>query len=197
MENKAPEYKPEKWNEKSALFGFSKIQNYDFTHTAYDTILRLNPKSILDIGCCTGDYILAWREAGYKGEYLGIDITPNFIEASKNRLPNEKFEVANIYEYKSDKKYDIVVCQNVLMHLPDVKSAMDKIFSLSDNYVFLSFYGTKGETTETHNEDFINYHYNISDITKHIPNGFSLIRDSYFDNGYNSIDIIQLLIQKQ
>jgi ubiquinone/menaquinone biosynthesis C-methylase UbiE len=160
-------------------------------------ILRCNPKSILDIGCCTGDYIKAWREGGYHGEYLGIDVTPNFIQSCKERLPNEKFEVANLYEFNIDKKFDLVVCQNVLMHLPDVKLAMEKIFSFSDNYVFLSFYGTKGETSESHNEDFINYHYNISDITKHIPKGFALIRDCYFDNGYNSINIIQLLVKKQ
>jgi ubiquinone/menaquinone biosynthesis C-methylase UbiE len=192
-----PEYKPEKWNEKSSVFGFSNVNNYDFTNNAFNQILRTNPKSILDIGCCTGDYIMAWREAGYEGEYLGLDITPNFIESSKKRLPNEKFEVANLYEYTSDKKYDIVVCQNVLMHLPDVKTAIEKIFSFTDKYVFLSFYGTKGETSESHNEDFINYHYNISDITKHIPKGFALIRDCYFDNGYNSINIIQLLVKKQ
>jgi ubiquinone/menaquinone biosynthesis C-methylase UbiE len=191
-----PEYKPEKWNEKSALFGFSNINTYDFSNNAFNQVLRTNPKSILDIGCCTGDYIMAWREAGYKGEYLGLDVTPNFIESSRKRLPNEKFEVANLYEYKSDKKYDMVVCQNVLMHLPDVKSAMEKIFSFTDNYVFLSFYGTKGETKNTHDKDFLNYHYNISDITKHIPNGFSLVRDCFFDNGYQSIAITQLLIKK-
>jgi predicted TPR repeat methyltransferase len=193
----APEYKPEKWNEKSAQFGFSNVQAHDFSRNAFNTVLDLNPKSILDIGCCTGDYILAWRKSGYKGKYLGIDVTSNFVTEAKTRVSADEFLVANLYDYKSKKKYDLVVCQNVLMHLPEIEKAIKNICSLSNDYVFLSFYGTEGETTTTHDENFLNFHYNVEDVLEHVPDEFEVVENNLFKNGYHTISIIQLLLKRK
>lgn len=194
--NQRPQYKSEKWNELSIHFGFFNVKSRSYSLNAFNQILKINPKSILDIGCCTADYIMEWRKAGYKGKYFGFDVTPNFINESRKRLPNEKFAISNLYNHESDEKHDLVICQNVLMHLPEIEKAIKKIFSFSNNYVFLSFYGTKGETKNTHTKDFINFHYNINDVLRYVPKDFCLVEDFFFENGYETISIIQMILRK-
>jgi len=76
--------------------------------------IKKTSRSVLDIGCGIGlDY------DHYRGSdirYLGVDITPKFVEAAKQRgAPAEVGDVLNL-RFK-DESFDTIYCKDLLIHL--------------------------------------------------------------------------------
>jgi SAM-dependent methyltransferase len=58
-------------------------QHSRFTQMTH-AIMQLSPTSICDVGCGTGDYLGSLRSKGFRGSYIGIDLSERMItEASK------------------------------------------------------------------------------------------------------------------
>ena len=78
---------------------------------------KINPKTVLEVGCGTG--ILIDRLAGrFKGaEFLGIDINKEFIQFAKKNYggKRKKFMMGDIQSV--GKKFDAIVTVDVLHHL--------------------------------------------------------------------------------
>jgi SAM-dependent methyltransferase len=43
------------------------------------------PESLIDVGCGFGDLLPFLRTAGWTGRYLGLDLTPEFVDAARER----------------------------------------------------------------------------------------------------------------
>lgn len=74
--------------------------------------LKLDGKSILDIGCGFGDIIPHIQAKAKKFRYLGIDIVPEFIKVAQNRYPNCQFQQGDYTKIISP--HDIILCSGVL-----------------------------------------------------------------------------------
>jgi SAM-dependent methyltransferase len=86
-----------------------------------------NIKSILDLGC--GDFNLM-RHFNFDGiVYHGVDVVDFVIQNNiqKYGTPTLTFESASIINYTPKQKYDLVLCKDVLQHLPtnDVVSILN------------------------------------------------------------------------
>ena len=75
---------------------------------------NLNDCSILDIGCGFGDFYEFLKMSGVSVKYTGYDISLKLIEIDKERHPEATFEVKDILEGSSNKKFDYVVSSGVL-----------------------------------------------------------------------------------
>lgn len=75
---------------------------------------------VLDIGCGEGYLSRILIENGCR--VTGIDYSPEAIEKAA-RLPG-RFLVRDIYDFRPKKKFDWVVCSEVLEHLPDDRLAL-------------------------------------------------------------------------
>jgi 2-polyprenyl-3-methyl-5-hydroxy-6-metoxy-1,4-benzoquinol methylase len=95
-------------------------------------VRNINTKdlNVLDIGCSAGmvDYYLSDK---YQTIY-GIDIDGNAIKIANDNYKKENIEyhLANIYELDMNKKFDIIICNSVLEHVPDQKGLLSKIYNL-------------------------------------------------------------------
>jgi len=57
--------------------------------------------SVLDIGCAFGrNYVKDMKD------YVGIDLSPDFINVAKNRFPDKTFINIKMQDYSPDKKFD-------------------------------------------------------------------------------------------
>ena len=113
------------------------IGNSDYT---YQTILKLlrkygiKDKKILDIGCGVGtlDFYLVKKGA----RVLGIDVAHNGICAAKQTARQLQlkhrltFKVMKFPDQSPIDKFDVIVCSEVLEHLPDDKLAIIKMKKL-------------------------------------------------------------------
>jgi SAM-dependent methyltransferase len=95
----------------------------------YNYIRQNNIKSVLDLGC--GDFNLMQHFNFNNINYHGIDIVEHVIQNNIKEYQNNliTFECSSIIDYIPNKKYDLIICKDVLQHLPvcDVKSILNNI----------------------------------------------------------------------
>jgi 2-polyprenyl-3-methyl-5-hydroxy-6-metoxy-1,4-benzoquinol methylase len=74
---------------------------------------------VLDVGCGNGSNSFPLASLGH--HLLGIDISAESIHHAslKNSFPNARFLVHNLLEKSLDETFDLVLCSEVLEHLPN------------------------------------------------------------------------------
>lgn len=110
---------------------FYKDKDYRAEALVVDKLLkRYNPqtKSIMNFGCGTGKHDIELARFGYQCK--GIDMSPLMIEiARKNSDLNDsgiEFEVADVRNYVTDKKYDAVIS---LFHVMSYQNTNEDILN--------------------------------------------------------------------
>jgi len=123
--------KPQKRLLKEKSFTYRHILN------AIEPYIKNGRKEILDIGCGTGT--LSLYLASLKNYVKGIDISSNAIKtckinAKKFKLEkNTDFQEIDFSKTTIRKKFDIVLCIELLEHLPRETLAISRIFDYLKN----------------------------------------------------------------
>ena len=100
---------------------------------------RLDPKSILDVGCGLG--FLTKELSTLTKNITGLDISQTSIELAEkyNSMKNITYLNTSIEDYDSNEKFDLIISNMVLMDMPNIEDALVKIRSLlnsSSSFVF-------------------------------------------------------------
>lgn len=91
-------------------------------------------KTILDIGCNTGFYgFQAIKEGALS--YLGIDNKGKHLRqarliADKLDTGKTQFMAINVIGATLPGEHDVVLCLNILHHMPDIKTVIDVLFEI-------------------------------------------------------------------
>lgn len=98
--------------------------------------------SILDVGCGAGHYLTSLRKViDYDFSYVGVDATPDYVTLAQKAFAGQdavSFEVADIYGLPfTDQSFDIVMCNNLLLHLPSIKPTIAELFRVSNRIVVI------------------------------------------------------------
>ena len=102
-----------------------------------------NPRSVIDLGCATGSYLIPFRNNGV--EILGIDgceIGGSYIDDDKNLvkvLEDNEFERVDLrLPYVSKRRYDLGLCIEVAEHIPEGCSCtlVDTCIACADTILF-------------------------------------------------------------
>lgn len=64
-------------------------------------------RTLLDVGCGTGEH-LKYFSLGFN--CTGLDINRRMIEIAKNKVPEAKFKVANMIDFRLRSRFDVIVC---------------------------------------------------------------------------------------
>lgn len=102
----------------------------------YRTLKPLLKKGmvILDVGCGTGAISKDIAKiVGDKGKVIGIDTTKKFIESGKKtymEVSNLDLRHSDLFDFKSDEKFDLIVAARVLQWLTTPKEALLKMKEL-------------------------------------------------------------------
>jgi ubiquinone/menaquinone biosynthesis C-methylase UbiE len=131
------------------------------------TLKKLGVKSVLDVGCGPGVDYEGYKKAGLNLDYVGIDITPKMIEVCKEKFPEAKFHVGDIYNLRfPDASFDAVVCKDVLCHLPEYDSALQELYRVSKDVVIIGLFIPMDEesTKVILDRGFLNIKYNINEF---------------------------------
>lgn len=97
----------------------------------------LRPKTVLDIGCGLGYLVAAFRSLGV--DAYGFDISE---DANQYRLASAKpfCWVDSLTDFSTAKYYDLIICIEVLEHVPFEQAAIAiaKMSSMTNNIAFSS-----------------------------------------------------------
>lgn len=113
---------------------FAGVRPVSSPHTAYQKFFRDRPTPggrLLDVGCGTGEFCYSAERAGYS--VTGIDLSPRFIEAARQRFPSLDLEALSLGEFlrtRHGEKYDIVTFIQVLEHLGELRDFLGLVKSL-------------------------------------------------------------------
>jgi len=110
----------------------------------YETILKLNPKSILEIGCGAGDHLANMQMCIPTLECHGIELLESQLNLLNIRHPNNDFTL-HIGDLTSRdyliSKVELVFTQAVLMHITEKESrfqiALRNVLNSANNHVVL------------------------------------------------------------
>ncbi len=98
--------------------------------------LNLNNKTILDVGCASGDFYNVLKKKYKKINYHGIDLDNKCIEFAKKKFGNNaRFDKLDIFSKKLKKKYDVVMIWNLFYMIPNWKKFLIRCSNLSKNYI--------------------------------------------------------------
>ncbi|HZZ63250.1 MAG TPA: trans-aconitate 2-methyltransferase [Roseiarcus sp.] len=91
-------------------------------------IPNLDVCSAADIGCGPGNSTEALRERYPKAAIVGVDSSPNMIEAARKRLPGVSFEVGDIVGWGGS-GFDVVLANAVIQWIPDHETLLPALIA--------------------------------------------------------------------
>ena len=91
-------------------------------------------KDVIDLGCATGELVGLLTENGFKAQ--GVNLYQPSIEYARRKYPKGIFVCDDVFNIKG--KWDAVIAQEILEHIPDDKAFIKHCASLTDGWVFLT-----------------------------------------------------------
>ncbi len=118
------------------------LQRYGPVHRhTVEGLVRLIPaldvKSVLDVGCGSGENIAALAALG-RYELTGGDISEVALKSARSRVPSARFSLLDIEHQSLPQKFDLVMSIQVVEHLVDDISAFKNLAAMARGYVFIS-----------------------------------------------------------
>jgi ubiquinone/menaquinone biosynthesis C-methylase UbiE len=106
--------------------------------------------SILDVGCGAGHYLVSLRRAlDFPFTYCGVDATESYINLAREAFADDEgasFRTADVFELPfTDRTFDIVMCNNLLLHLPSIRKPLSELYRVARRHVMIRT--LIGETT--------------------------------------------------
>ncbi|MBI4084849.1 MAG: class I SAM-dependent methyltransferase [Candidatus Levybacteria bacterium] len=100
---------------------------------------RLQPNSILDVGCGEGFTLERLKERKIGKKLTGVDFLNRAIEIGKKERPDLDLRVGNIYDIPfKDNSFDLCICSEVLEHIEDPEKGLSELVRVSKKYCLLS-----------------------------------------------------------
>lgn len=87
--------------------------------------------TVLDAGCGAGHFLRLFTEFVPQEKITGLDVSPNLLSMAQQHFPRAAFVTATIEDFKSSQPFDHVICCNVLMHVDNLREAIDALLRLS------------------------------------------------------------------
>lgn len=110
----------------------------NFFRTVGQVVQPLGAKTILDAGCGEGEGLE--RLAGLLPEHpVGIDLNPESVEYARERLPGAKISEGNLLDLPfGESEFDLVLCLEVLEHIPDPAAGLAELTRVSGADIVIS-----------------------------------------------------------
>ena len=101
-------------------------------------VAPLAPASVLDAGCGEGETLE--RLGGLlTGTVTGVDLNPDSVEFAARRIPSGTFQVGDLTDLPfEDDSFDLVLCLEVLEHIPDPAPALAELSRVCRRDIVLS-----------------------------------------------------------
>jgi 2-polyprenyl-3-methyl-5-hydroxy-6-metoxy-1,4-benzoquinol methylase len=103
-----------------------------------ETIRPLKFQSVIDVGCGQGSLLAELRLEFPYIKPSGVDVSESAIELARKRVPDGDFRVLDITRTSLDAKYDLVLCSEVLEHIPDDVVAIQNLRKMTKEYLLVS-----------------------------------------------------------
>lgn len=132
---------------------FSRWVNRTFRKAVYERFRiaiessgDVTNKSVLDIGCGSGHYVVEYARRG-ASRIVGIDISTKMLELSRELATREGFQdhcqflQVDFLAHEFHEKFNVVLAMGVFDYLPDPQKFLHKMADVSSGLIIASFPG--------------------------------------------------------
>ncbi len=113
-----------------------------FNRDVVNLLKSQNPKTLLDVGCGEGFTTREIASSLSDSQIVGVDIEKEFIEYARkySARPNITYQMEDLFAMPNttSPQYACVMANELLEHLPDVRSALELFCRLSKRLVLIS-----------------------------------------------------------
>jgi 2-polyprenyl-3-methyl-5-hydroxy-6-metoxy-1,4-benzoquinol methylase len=109
-----------------------------YLETLYDLLDRHPFDAVLDAGCGEGAIVDRIIDRYGPRRLVGLDIDPTLVASLNRAHPTHEFRVGTLQDYQDPDAYDVVLCLEVLEHIPDYTAALAALARLSTLRLILS-----------------------------------------------------------
>lgn len=95
-------------------------------------------RSLLDVGCGQGSFLLELQKTFPGVEFHGTDFSSSAIQIAKKRIKNCEFSVMDITSESINRKFDVVICSEVLEHIENDIAAIKNLQNMTGDYLIIS-----------------------------------------------------------
>lgn len=100
-------------------------------------IADLPVKTVLDVGCGEGSLIQALR-AGKPATYAGADFSESALRVARQRTPDAEFLHLDLADKPLDRRFDLVLCTDVVEHIEDDRAAIANLAAMTGEYLLVA-----------------------------------------------------------
>ena len=155
---------------------------------------ELSGKRILEVGCGSGGILIPFTEIG--AEVVGIDFDDTYMAAGRKRGLN--LVARSVYEFESDKKFDLIILKDVLEHLPDLDLVLQKLKSLlsETGKIYIQVPTFEGLEFLGYKNDYLRYFQNAHIVHFSEASLNYLFSKNGFDTVYSDLNGLALFTHK-
>ncbi|WP_224959692.1 class I SAM-dependent methyltransferase [Geomonas subterranea] len=96
------------------------------------------PRTLLDVGCGNGEFLLQASRELQGTEFAGADVSPAVIEANRAQLPGMNFATLDLNREELPGRYDVVTCMEVVEHCADHREAIARLAAMTGQWLFVT-----------------------------------------------------------
>lgn len=101
------------FTETAALYDlvYAGVKDYACeTEQLVQLLQRLRPEAhtVLDVGCGSGEHARLLAGRGY--QVSGIDLSPEFVEIARGKVPTSDFTCADMTTFDLGRRFDVILC---------------------------------------------------------------------------------------
>ncbi|MCG5238938.1 class I SAM-dependent methyltransferase [Azospirillum doebereinerae] len=100
-------------------------------------IADLPAQTVLDVGCGEGSLIQALR-AGKPAVYSGADFSESALRIARQRTPDAEFFRLDLTEGALDRRFDLVLCTDVVEHIEDDVTAIANLARMTGKHLLVA-----------------------------------------------------------
>jgi SAM-dependent methyltransferase len=99
---------------------------------------ELQFRSVMDVGCGQGSLLMELIAEFPHIEPNGTDISSAAVDLARRKVPGGEFHVLDLVTEHVDRKYDLVVCSEVVEHIEDDVSAMRNLHAMTGGHLIIN-----------------------------------------------------------
>lgn len=100
-------------------------------------ITKLEPVSVLDVGCGSGGNLAALAHVMPHVVLSGVDVSPEALALAAQRVPSASFRQLDAQKEKLNERFDLVLCNQVIEHLVDDITALRNMALMAKRWVLV------------------------------------------------------------
>lgn len=127
------------------------------TEEILSLIRKLEVRTVLDVGCGSGDNLAALSQAMPQLELYGADVSPEALMLAAQRAPGADLRELDVQCGTTGECFDLVMAIQVIEHLPDDRSALRNMALMAKQWVLVTTMRGRMRPSEKSIGHFRNY----------------------------------------